>query len=168
VQRSFGNRRGTTRGATIELQLKSIDLALVNLLDDLEVSHSVLVMQRIEAAERLRSLVSKIVLTPDGDGKRPIDVQGDLARILAIALAKAPRRGADGAVSQAKLVAGKAQPLRSRFRASYNESSCGGTQPIQIAVSSEFDVLQPMVGKMGQKTFGISNNFSCIAIDKAA
>ena len=43
---------------------------------------------RTEAAERLRSLVSKIVLTP-ADGKLTIDVHGDLAGILTIAQAKA-------------------------------------------------------------------------------
>ncbi len=59
---------------------------------------------RTEAAERLRSLVSKIVLTPE-DGQLAIDVHGDLAGILAIAHANAPPAGADG-VPQAKLVAG--------------------------------------------------------------
>jgi hypothetical protein len=39
---------------------------------------------RAEAAERLRSLVSKIVLTPVG-GRLAIDVHGDLTRILSIA-----------------------------------------------------------------------------------
>ena len=53
---------------------------------------------------RLRSLVSKIVLTPE-DGELAIDVNGDLAGILAIAHEKAPPAGADGA-SQVKLVAG--------------------------------------------------------------
>ncbi|CAN5553475.1 hypothetical protein BH10PSE6_BH10PSE6_17860 [soil metagenome] len=43
---------------------------------------------RTEAAERLRSLVSKIVLTP-ADGKLTIDVHGDLAGILTIAQANA-------------------------------------------------------------------------------
>ena len=44
---------------------------------------------RTEAAERLRSLVSKIVLTP-ADGKLTIDVHGDLAGILTIAKANTP------------------------------------------------------------------------------
>jgi site-specific DNA recombinase len=58
---------------------------------------------RGEAAERLRSLVSKIVLTPE-DGKLAIDVHGDLAGILTIAHAKGPPAGADGGVSQARLI----------------------------------------------------------------
>ena len=70
---------------------------------------------RAEAAQRLRSLVSKIVLTPE-DGKLAIDVHGDLAGILGIAHAKAPPAGADGLVLQAKLVAetGRPQNLRPR------------------------------------------------------
>jgi site-specific DNA recombinase len=55
---------------------------------------------RVEAAERLRSLVSKIVLTPE-DGRLVIDVHGDLAGILAIAHGKAPPARTDGAVSRA-------------------------------------------------------------------
>jgi site-specific DNA recombinase len=39
---------------------------------------------RADAADRLRSLVSKIILTPE-DGGLTVDVQGDLAGILAIA-----------------------------------------------------------------------------------
>ena len=54
---------------------------------------------RTEAAERLRSLVDKIVLTPEY-GKLVIHVHGDLAGILAIAHSKAPSAGADGAASQ--------------------------------------------------------------------
>jgi site-specific DNA recombinase len=50
---------------------------------------------RAEAAERLRSLVSKIVLTPE-DGRLVIDVHGDLAGILAIAHGKAHRQGPMG------------------------------------------------------------------------
>ena len=56
---------------------------------------------RAEAAERLRSLVSKIVLTPE-DGRLAIDVHGDLAGILAIAHGKGPK----GTVAQAKPNAG--------------------------------------------------------------
>ena len=55
---------------------------------------------RVEAAERLRSLVSKIVLTPE-NGRLVIDVHGDLAGILAIAHRKAPPARTDGAVSRA-------------------------------------------------------------------
>jgi site-specific DNA recombinase len=51
---------------------------------------------RAEAAERVRSLVGKIVLTPE-DGRLVIDVHGDLAGILAIAHGERstgrPRRG---------------------------------------------------------------------------
>jgi hypothetical protein len=46
-------------------------------------------------SERLRSLVSKIVLTLE-DGKLAIDLHGDPAGILAIANAKAHRRGLMG------------------------------------------------------------------------
>ncbi|WP_323010582.1 recombinase family protein [Paracoccus sp. (in: a-proteobacteria)] len=60
--------------------------------------------QRIEAADILRSLVDKIVLTPV-DGKIEIDVQGDLAGILMLsAQTKNPAAGATG--SQVKMVAG--------------------------------------------------------------
>nr|WP_313665934.1 recombinase family protein [Brucella intermedia] len=60
--------------------------------------------QRIEAADILRSLVDKIVLTPV-DGKVEIDVQGDLAGILMIsAQTKNPAGGRGG--SQVKMVAG--------------------------------------------------------------
>ena len=68
---------------------------------------------RAEAAQRLRSLVSKIVLTPE-DGKLAIDVHGDLAGILGIAHAKAPPAGADGLVLQAKLVAETGRPRNLR------------------------------------------------------
>jgi site-specific DNA recombinase len=59
---------------------------------------------RAEAAERLRSLINKIVLTPE-NGRLAIDVHGDLAGILAIAHAKAPPAGADGVVSRGRVVA---------------------------------------------------------------
>jgi site-specific DNA recombinase len=61
-------------------------------------------MGRAEAANRLRSLVSRIVLTPE-HGQVAIGVNGDLAGILAIAHEKTPPASADG-VSQVKLVAG--------------------------------------------------------------
>jgi hypothetical protein len=61
---------------------------------------------RVEAAERLRSLVSKIVLTPE-DGRLVIDVHGDLAGILAIAHGKAPPARTYGAVARAKPNASK-------------------------------------------------------------
>ncbi|AZI38185.1 recombinase family protein [Caenibius tardaugens NBRC 16725] len=60
--------------------------------------------KRIEAADVLRSLVDKIVLTPF-EGKIEIDVQGDLAGILMIsAQTKNPASGAGS--SQVKMVAG--------------------------------------------------------------
>ncbi|MCY1456371.1 hypothetical protein D9M71_735890 [compost metagenome] len=60
--------------------------------------------KRIEAADFLRSLVDKIVLTPV-EGKVEIDVQGDLAGILTIsAQTKNPAGGRGG--SQVKMVAG--------------------------------------------------------------
>ena len=60
--------------------------------------------KRIEAADILRSLVDKIVLTPV-EGKVEIDVQGDLAGILTIsAQTKNPAGGAGQ--SQVKMVAG--------------------------------------------------------------
>jgi hypothetical protein len=52
---------------------------------------------RAEAAERLRSLVSKIVLTPE-HGRLAIDLHGDLAGILAIA----HENGPNGTAAQAK------------------------------------------------------------------
>lgn len=75
---------------------------------------------RTEAADRLRALVSKIVLTPE-NGRLAIDVQGDLAGILAIAQAKTPPAGVDG-ISQAKLVAG----TRSQLNLPKNKGRPGG------------------------------------------
>jgi site-specific DNA recombinase len=60
---------------------------------------------RAEAAERLRSLVGKIILTPE-DGRLVIDVHGDLAGILAIAHGKAPPAGPGVAVEPAMPNAG--------------------------------------------------------------
>lgn len=60
--------------------------------------------RRVEAAETLRTLVDQIILTPAGD-RLEIDVQGDLAGILAIsAQSKNPAALATGA--QVKMVAG--------------------------------------------------------------
>lgn len=59
---------------------------------------------RLKAGEVLRSLVKEIILTP-GDGELKIDVRGDLAGILAVALkTKTPATGAG--VSQFEMVAG--------------------------------------------------------------
>jgi len=60
-----------------------------------------------EAAAALRALIEDIVLTPEG-GEVRIDVRGDLAGILTIALNKKPSAGVDGGREQAKLVAGAA------------------------------------------------------------
>ena len=60
--------------------------------------------RRVEAADTLRTLVDQIILTPAGD-RLEIDVQGDLAGILAIsAQSKNPAASATGA--QVKMVAG--------------------------------------------------------------
>src|SRR5690606_12667757 len=60
--------------------------------------------KRIEAADTLRSLVDRIILTPV-DGKMEIEVQGDLAGILTISVqTKNPAGGAGS--SQVKMVAG--------------------------------------------------------------
>ncbi|GAA5542291.1 recombinase family protein [Brucella sp. NBRC 113783] len=64
--------------------------------------------QRIEAADILRSLVDKIVLTPV-DGKVEIDVQGDLAGILMISAQTKNPAGERGG-SQLKMVAGARNP----------------------------------------------------------
>ena len=60
--------------------------------------------KRVEAADILRSLVDKIVLTPV-DGKVEIDVQGDLAGILTISAQTKNPAGERGG-SQVKMVAG--------------------------------------------------------------
>ena len=60
---------------------------------------------RLKAADMLRALISAIVLTPSDNGLE-VDVQGDLAGILAIASnAKSPRPEEQG-LSQLKVVAG--------------------------------------------------------------
>ena len=60
---------------------------------------------RLKAADMLRALISAIVLTPNDNGLE-VDVQGDLAGILAIASnAKSPRPDGQG-LSQLKVVAG--------------------------------------------------------------
>jgi site-specific DNA recombinase len=64
-------------------------------------------IERMKASEILRSLVSAILLMPADDGLG-IDVQGDLAGILAIATAQAAQNpGAfTSGMSQLKMVAG--------------------------------------------------------------
>lgn len=63
---------------------------------------------KAEAAEILRSLVEKIVLTPNAEGKLDVDLHGDLAGILTLSTKKKGRpesRTAD-LLQQVKLVAG--------------------------------------------------------------
>ncbi|WP_114391271.1 recombinase family protein [Notoacmeibacter marinus] len=60
--------------------------------------------KRMEAADIIRTLVEKIVLTPS-DGKVEIDVQGDLAGILTLSVQKRSPAGGAGP-SQVKMVAG--------------------------------------------------------------
>ena len=84
---------------------------------------------RAAAAERLRTLVDKIVLTPV-DGKLAIDVHGDLAGILAIAHEKASRPENDDA-SQAS----SAREKRSRFNMPKNKgrSLAGAADAAELA-----------------------------------
>ena len=65
--------------------------------------------KRIEAADTLRSLVDRIVLTPV-EGKMEIDVQGDLAGILTISTQSKNPAGRAGS-SQVKMVAGAGSNL---------------------------------------------------------
>ncbi|MES2020123.1 MAG: hypothetical protein V4460_02365 [Pseudomonadota bacterium] len=64
-------------------------------------------IERMKATEMLRSLISAIVLTPDDTGLA-IDVQGDLAGILAIATAENAKNPGvfTSGISQLKMVAG--------------------------------------------------------------
>ena len=62
---------------------------------------------RAEAADIIRSLVDRIALTPNRDGKLDIDLFGDLASILALAANKdGPLDASDASVQQVKVVAG--------------------------------------------------------------
>jgi site-specific DNA recombinase len=62
---------------------------------------------RAEAADLLRSLVDRIELTPNADGKLEIDLFGDLAGILALATnAKGPLDESGPEIQQVKMVAG--------------------------------------------------------------
>ena len=62
---------------------------------------------RAEAADLIRSLVDRITLTPNADGKLDIDLYGDLAGILTMATNKdRPLQKSDPSVVQVKLVAG--------------------------------------------------------------
>ena len=62
---------------------------------------------RIEAAEIIRSLIDRILLTPNHEGKLDIDLYGDLAGILTVAANKEkPLQKSDPSVVQVKMVAG--------------------------------------------------------------
>jgi DNA invertase Pin-like site-specific DNA recombinase len=62
---------------------------------------------RAEAADLLRSLIDRIELTPNSDGKLDIDLFGDLAGILGLAANKnGPLDESDPSLKQVKLVAG--------------------------------------------------------------
>ena len=62
---------------------------------------------RAEAADLLRSLIDRIVLTPNAEGKLDIDLYGDLAGILSLASAHTKPLGEnDPMVQQVKVVAG--------------------------------------------------------------
>ena len=62
---------------------------------------------RAEAAELIRSLVERITLTPNEEGKLEIDLFGDLAGILSLAAQKErPLEESDPSVRQVKMVAG--------------------------------------------------------------
>ncbi|HUZ33494.1 MAG TPA: hypothetical protein VMV19_15525 [Xanthobacteraceae bacterium] len=86
---------------------------------------------RLQASAVLRSLIESIVLTPE-DGELKIDVRGDLAGILTIALKRKPtstssefskieigrREGRPaGLIEQVKMVAGECNHLELLFRA---------------------------------------------------
>jgi len=62
-----------------------------------------------EAANLVRSLVNKIVLTPR-DGKLQVDLAGDLAAILAMATNKKPAGNEPDGMVQVKMVAGARNP----------------------------------------------------------
>ena len=62
---------------------------------------------RAEAADLLRSLIDRIVLTPTAEGKLEIDLKGDLAGILTLATNRnRPLEASDPSVQQVKVVAG--------------------------------------------------------------
>ncbi len=62
---------------------------------------------RAEAADLLRSLIDRIALTPNPEGRLTIDLYGDLAGILGLATNKGgPLKESDPSVQQVKVVAG--------------------------------------------------------------
>ena len=79
----------------------------------------------MEATDVLRSLVKEIVLTPDPEsGELQIEVHGDLAGILTIALErKKPAEGAGG--SQSEMVAGTCSNHKLRTQKSRPEGAAG-------------------------------------------
>ncbi|MGI9505021.1 MAG: hypothetical protein ACR2RE_18400 [Geminicoccaceae bacterium] len=63
---------------------------------------------RAEAAEVIRSLVDRIIMTPNDKGQLEIDLHGDLAGILSMATNKdKPLEESDPPVQQVKMVAGE-------------------------------------------------------------
>ncbi len=81
--------------------------------------------RRMSAADVLRSLVKEIVLTPDAEsGELQIEVHGDLAGILTIALErKKPADGAGG--SQVEMVAGTCSNQKLRTQKSRPDGAAG-------------------------------------------
>jgi hypothetical protein len=62
---------------------------------------------RAEAADLLRSLIDRMELTPNADGKLDIDLYGDLAGLLALATNRnGPLDESDPSLQQVKVVAG--------------------------------------------------------------
>ena len=72
---------------------------------------------RAEAADLIRSLVDRITLTPNDQGKLEIDLYGDLAGIMTMAANKnRPLEASDPSVRQVKVVAGRGfEPLTFRL-----------------------------------------------------
>lgn len=76
-------------------------------------------VNRAEAADIIRSLVDRIALTPNSEGKLDIDLFGDLAGILALAANKdRPLDESDPSVRQVKVVAGACKRRYLRLAAS--------------------------------------------------
>jgi len=95
---------------------------------------------RLKATEIIRSLIERIVLTPEGSDL-VVDVQGDLAGILTIAAQRkkpARKAGSEKAsksadVLQFAMVAGAGFPCWYNFGfRSYTNVGCGRTQPLSV------------------------------------
>jgi site-specific DNA recombinase len=73
---------------------------------------------RTEAAEIIRSLIDRITLTPNCEGKLDIDLYGDLAGILTVTANKEePLQKSDPSVVQVNVVAGARSQLHRLFSA---------------------------------------------------